>query len=284
MIEISKCRQLAWGNLMKIGVLGSGHMGLPIARFLHARDHEVFTWSRTSSDYPWLHSTSLETISGHQLDSLIIASGSARPGFGDYASEIHSTIDLIPNSLRYEDTKVLYLSSGAVYGECPTPRSEKDQIAPSTEYGKTKAATEKAFKEIYLDRFTSLRIGNVIDWENPYGILAIAKIAKEVGSLDLFGTPEDCRDYLEINELCLMVSKILELNLGEEIINLGSGVSISLSDFADALTDFFPSLEIRWNSPRGSDISKTKLDITKVRNLTNTAPKDPMPVLIEYFQ
>jgi len=269
---------------MKIGVLGLGHMGLPIARTLHERDHEVFSWSRTSSDYPWLHSTYLETISGHQFDSLIIASGSARPGFGDYASEIHSTINLIPDSLRYEDTKVFYLSSGAVYGECPTPRSEKDQIAPSTDYGKSKATVEKAFKEMFPDRSTSLRIGNIIDCENPYGILAMAKIAKEIGSLVLYGTPEDCRDYLDINELCLMISKIMESDLNEEIINLGSGVSIALSELAETLTKFLPDLNIRWHPSRNSDISKTQLDVIKVRSLTNITPNDPRTLLIEYFQ
>lgn len=269
---------------MKIGVLGLGHMGLPIARTLHERDHEVFSWSRTSSDYPWLHSTCLETISGHQLDSLIIASGSVRPGFGDYADEIHSTINLIPDSWRYEDTKVFYLSSGAVYGECLSPRSEKDQIAPSTDYGKSKATVEKAFRQRFPDRVTSLRIGNVIDWENPYGILAIAKGAKETGLINLFGTPEDCRDYLEINELCLMVSKIIELNLREEVINLGSGVSIALSELAETLTSLLPDLKVQWNLPRNSDISKTQLDTTKVRNLTTTALIDPRPILIEYFK
>lgn len=269
---------------MKIGVLGLGHMGLPIARTLHERDHEVFSWSRTSSEYPWLHSSCLETISRHQLDSLIIASGSARPGFGNYASEIHSTIDLIPDSLRYEDTKVFYLSSGAVYGECPTPKSENDQIAPSTDYGKSKATVEKVFNEMFLDRVTSLRIGNVIDWENPYGILAIAKGAKETGSINLFGTPEDCRDYLQINELCLMVSKIIELNLREDVINLGSGVSIALSEIAETLTHLLPDLKVRWNSPRNSDVSKTQLDTTKVRNLTRTTPEDPRTVLTQHFQ
>lgn len=269
---------------MKIGVLGLGHMGLPIARSLHAIDHEVFTWSKTSSAYPWNHSTSLETIATRKLDYLMVASGSARPGLGDYESEIKSTIDLIPTSLRYENTKILYLSSGAVYGECPTPKSEKDQISPNTSYGKSKAIVEREFHKIFSDRFSALRVGNVIDWENPYGILAVAKRAKQTGSLDLFGNFEDCRDYLDINELCLMISGIIQLNSNEKIMNLGSGISISLYEFGEILSSVLPNLRIRWNPPRSFDISKTRLDISKVQDLTSVVPKDPRPIFVEYLQ
>lgn len=269
---------------MKIGVLGLGHMGLPIARTLHATGHDVFTWSKTSSVYPWNHSTSLETIAKQQLDYLLVASGSARPGFGDFESEIKSTIDLIPSSLRHENTKISYLSSGAVYGECLTPKSEKDQISPNTSYGKSKAFAEREFDKIFTDRFSALRIGNVIDWENPYGILAMAKTAKQTGSLDLFGNSEDCRDYLGIKELCLMISGILESSSKEKIMNLGSGISISLYEFSEIISRILPDLNIRWNPPRISDISRTQLDVSKVRALTNVVPKDPRAIVVEYLQ
>ena len=269
---------------MKIGVLGLGHMGLPIARSLHAIDHKVFTWSKTSSVYPWNHSTSLETIASQQLDYLLVASGSARPGFGDYQSEIKSTIDLIPTSLHYEKTKILYLSSGAVYGECQTPKSEKDQIAPNTSYGKSKAVVENEFDKIFTDRSSVLRIGNVIDWENPYGILAMAKTAKQTGSLDLFGNFEDCRDYLDIKDLCLMISGILELSSNEKIMNLGSGISISLYEISEIISRNLPNLKIQWSPPRSSDISRTQLDVSKVRDLTNVVPKDPRPIFVEYLR
>jgi len=269
---------------MRIGVLGIGHIGLPIARFLHAVGNDVFTWSKTSSAYPWNHSTSLETIATQQLDYLLVASGSVRPGFGDFESEIKSTIDLIPSSLRHENTKILYLSSGAVYGECPTPKSEKDQVAPNTPYGKSKAVVEREFEKIFVDRFSALRIGNVIDWENPYGILAVAKKAKQTGLLDLFGNSEDCRDYLDINDLCLMISGILELNSNEKIMNLGSGISISLYELSEIISRVLPNLRIQWNPPRGSDISRTQLDISKVLDLTNVVPEDPRAIFVEYLQ
>lgn len=269
---------------MRIGVLGLGHMGLPIARALYDRDHEVFSWSRKSSSYPWFHSISTETLSAKRLDFLLVASGYARPGLGDQISEINSTLDLIPKSLRYEETRILYLSSGAVYGECPYPKSEIDQVLPTTTYGSIKASVEKEFDQIFMDRFTSLRVGNIVDWENPYGILAMARKAQHCRSLDFFGNPDDCRDYVSIYELCLMISKVIESNKYEKVINLGSGFSISLREVSEAFMSSFPNLKINWNSPRIFDVSKTKLDIEKVRKLTSVEPTDPKPLFNDYLR
>lgn len=250
-------------------------MGLPIARSLHQREHEVFSWSRTQSQYPWTHSNYLESIESHRLDYLVVASGSARPGIGDLKMEIESTIDLVPKSLLQTDTKVVYLSSGAVYGECLSPKSETDPVDPITTYGKLKVMAEKKFEDIFSGRFTSLRIGNVIDRENPYGILSLARTAKRVGSLDLFGNPYDCRDYVDVEDLNLMVSTIIESRLEGNVFNLGSGISVSLEDFEAVLLSILPDLAINWNPPRESDLSRTRLDVSKICNSTGINTVDP---------
>ena len=264
---------------MKIGVLGLGHMGLPISRFLHGRDHEVFTWSRTPHEYPWVHSTSLGTMRSQPLDALLIASGSARPGFGDHFSEINSTLNLIPESFRYLNTKILYLSSGAVYGECSKPMREIDPISPSTTYGRIKASIEEELRVTYTERFTAIRIGNVIDFENPYGILAISKMAEKTGLVNFYGDPNSCRDYIEINELSHIVSKIIELESREDTFNLGSGITISLIEFAQMLSSVLPSLKISWEMQKGSDLSRTQLDISRVRNFVGIEPTNPKEIL-----
>ncbi len=260
---------------MKVGVLGLGHMGLPIARFLHQREHEVFSWSRTHSQYPWIHSKYIESLGRQRLDYLVVASGGARPGIGDLKMELESTINLIPNSFSRADTKVLYLSSGVVYGECSSPKKEIDPVNPVTTYGSLKAVVEKKFEDVFLDRFSALRIGNVIDWENPYGIISLAQRAKEVGSLDLFGNSYDCRDYIAVDDLKLMVATIIESSLEGKIFNLGSGISISLNDFEEILLCTLPDLMIKWNPPRKTDLSRTQLDISKICTLAGISPVDP---------
>jgi|688.fasta_scaffold69687_5 nucleoside-diphosphate-sugar epimerase len=260
---------------MKVGVLGLGHMGLPIARFLHQREHEVFSWSRTHSQYPWAHSKYTESIADHRLDYLVVASGKARPRIGDLKLEIESTIDLIPNLISRTETKILYLSSGAVYGECLTPKREIDPVNPVTSYGNLKALVEKKFEDVFPNRFSALRIGNVIDSENPYGILALAQRAKQVGSLDLFGNSYDCRDYVAVDDLKSMVTTIIESNLEGKVFNLGSGISISLGDFEETLLSILPHLVIKWNPPRESDLSRTQLDVSRICTLAGISPVDP---------
>ena len=104
-------------------------------------------------------------------------------------------------------------------------------------------------------------------------------MARATGSVTFYGDPDSCRDYVEIYELSHMVSKIIELNFQENTFNLGSGFTISLTEFAEILLGVLPSLKISWEMQKESDLSRTQLDISRIRKLVGIDPTNPKEIL-----
>ena len=55
---------------MKVGLIGLGHIGFPIARHLHECGHEIFSWTRNERKVVWNNSLNLDMVSGK-----VVASG-----------------------------------------------------------------------------------------------------------------------------------------------------------------------------------------------------------------
>jgi len=233
---------------------------------------------------PWFNSTDLAGCMPQGLDFLIVASGNARPSLGGVNSEMMSTYDLFSEHIAQGGPRVLYLSSGAVYGECIEKRSENDPTNPSTEYGLAKLAVEKAFLSICGENFCSLRIGNVIDWDSPYGVLQAMSKALTQRRIDFYGNPTDCRDYVSIQDLTFAISKIVESEVFPNILNVGSGVEVQLSELAVFLSDRFNGeIEISWQEIGFGQLKETKLDISKLKSTFGVYPKNPLEIFTEFL-
>lgn len=253
---------------MRIGVLGLGFIGLPLASALHKGGHEVISWTRTEKRTLWENSTDLHVRNRTTLDAIVIASGSARPGFGDELSEIESTVRVAQTLELNSSTHVYYISSGAVYGECGGPRAEKDMATPCTAYGKAKLAAEKAFEKTFEKRFSALRVGNVVDWENPYGIFReVSRLSSKNYTLNFYGGEESSRDYLEMRDFVAFVTQTIEAEAPLPILNIGSGKSLSLRMLAHKISSI-PDLKIsiNWREGRSQDVQVTQLDIGLLRS------------------
>ena len=253
---------------MRIGVLGLGFIGFPIASALHKGGHEVISWTRTEKRTPWENSTTLAVRNRTTLDAIVIASGSARPGFGNELSEIESTVRVAQTLDLGTSANVYYISSGAVYGECAGPQAENDMATPCTVYGKAKLAAEKAFEKTFGERFSALRVGNVVDWENPYGIFReVSRLSAENHTLNFYGREESSRDYLEMRDFVAFVTKTIEAEVPLPILNIGSGKSISLRMLALKISSI-PDLKIsiNWHEGRSQDVQVTQLDIRLLRS------------------
>lgn len=269
---------------MKVGVIGLGLIGYPIASSLHSRGHEVISWTRRPRANPWFNSTDLSNYNSQELDFLIVASGEARPSLGGVKSEMMSTYDLVSDHGQEDGPRVIYLSSGAVYGECVEIRSESDPANPSTEYGFAKFAVEQAFLSLYGKNFCSLRIGNVIDWDSPYGVLQAMSKALTQRKIDFYGDPTDCRDYISIQDLTLTVSKIVESQIFPNILNVGSGVGVQLGELAAILNDYLRGdIKITWQEIGIDQLKETKLDVSKLKSTFGVLPKNPREIFSEFL-
>ncbi len=269
---------------MKVGVVGLGLMGLPIATSLYEQGHEIFSWTQTPRVLPWINSINLASQPSSQLDFLIVASGYARPSRGGVESEIRSTYELISRNFEPDGVRVIYLSSGAVYGECTEFRSENDLVNPSTEYGLAKLVTEKAFLSTYEENFCSLRIGNVVDWNSPYGLLQALSSALTDRKMVFYGNPTDCRDYISIHDLTVTVSKVIQSQSIPDLLNVGSGVSMQLIEIANLLMDSLGGdIEISWRQGGSDQLKETKLKIEKLKSTLKVVPTNPQSLFFDFL-
>jgi nucleoside-diphosphate-sugar epimerase len=261
---------------MRVGIIGLGHIGYSIASRMHSSGHEIYSWTRSKKIVPWENSTELNVGVDHELDSLFIASGGARPNSGNFDLEIATTFDLVSKFSLSKKTKLYYISSGAVYGECDAPRSEIHKPEPKTNYGKVKLMAEQKLQTTYRDQLSILRVGNIIDEENPYGIVAHLSTSIKNGVFAAYGKPTDCRDYLSISDFQFCIERLIELDHQPKLLNLGSGKSISLEEIVHLLIDALDTrIDVQWGQRRFGDLSQTRLDVSQMRRDLKSNPENP---------
>ena len=272
---------------MKIGILGTGFIGQALAQFLHDNNFDILSLSRTKRDFPWRHITDLVSFKeiSHDLDSIIVASGLSRPNQGNLQLEEQSTLSLLSDFKINSSLQIFYLSSGSVYGECDNAKSESDLATPTTEYGETKLQIENRLLKNYGDQVLNLRIGNVLNFTNPYGIIAqVRKKLTENKTIHLNGHPDSTRDYILIEDFCKVISTLLTSRFMGSVLNIGSGTSTNLRDIFQLIENNHKFKgEVLWAPPREGDLQKTILDVRKMRDFTLCNPANPIKALSGYL-
>jgi nucleoside-diphosphate-sugar epimerase len=160
----------------KIGVLGCGWLGLPLARQLAGNSHQVYG-TTTSSDKlivlqkegiaPYLISLSSTEIHGDiegflsHVDILII---NVPPRLrGNNAESFFKKMELLLDEVKKSPvTKILFISSTSVYGDIEGEVTEETPPKPTTESGKQLLGSEELFKNVDSLQTTIIRFGGLI--------------------------------------------------------------------------------------------------------------------------
>lgn len=185
-------------------------------------------------------------------------------------------------------TSLVFASTAAVYGHLGTESNAMTEEAISEPflsfYAAQKHASEQAirlFQSVHGIPCMIYRFFNVYgtgqDPTSPYsGVITIfLERAKKGLPLTIFGNGENSRDFVEVRDLCKVVSGALtlpvELWTGAPV-NIGTGNRTSLNALATEIIKQFPiysnqAMPIQYEPPRSGDVVHSLANIQRLRSL-----------------
>lgn len=173
------------------------------------------------------------------------------------------------------DTRVVYTSSAAVYGEPANPPLREDHPTnPISPYGIHKLTGEKHMFSYYdqhgLDT-TSVRIFNTYGPRQPRYVMYdfFKKLQDDNSKLEVIGTGKQIRDYSYVGDTIRALELIAEQGDAGEVYNLAGNNTISISKLAELMIDIAGvEAEIEYTEESWTgDPERLEADITKLKEL-----------------
>ena len=214
----------------------------------------------------------------HLVSTLIPGSG-----YDDFNNEfknmIFPSIKLMEICAK-ENIKFVYFSSGGtIYGNRSTmlPFVETDEMAPISYYGWSKQMMENSI--LFKNRTEKLKY-LIVRPSNPYGhgqnlhgkqglvAVAIGKILEDK-PVEVWGDGSAIRDYIYIDDLAKVFYQLIDKDVYNETVNLGSGRGYSVNDilaFLKIITK--KDFKIVYENARPMDVSNMVLDTEKMKRLS----------------
>ena len=242
----------------KIIILGCGYIGTNLANFIVENyDEDVYVLGIYNEYNEYLNSKVkfvekyIEQICEDDEDlfknAIVIdavgninATSDSKSSSTLFLQNCSNKVELIKILSFLKIKKYIFLSSGGtVYNDSEIPHKEDEFVNPTNIY-----ALEKVIIENYL-KINSLEDSNfeylILRLSNPYGGIvsrnkrqgiidvAINKI-KNDEILDFYGDLDNVRDYIHINNVSEYIYKLGILNIKNDILNIGSGIGISIKE------------------------------------------------------
>ena len=211
----------------------------------------------------------------HLVSTLIPGSN-----YDDYVNEFKNVIFPSIELMEFcanEKIKFVYFSSGGtIYGNRTTfqPFVETDNMEPISYYGWSKQMMENSI--LFKNRTQNLKY-LIIRPSNPYGhgqnlygkqglvAVAIGKII-ENKSVEVWGDGSAIRDYIYIEDLASVFYQLINKDICNETINLGSGRGYSVN-YVLAFLKIISKVDfkIEYKNARPVDVSNMVLDVEKMK-------------------
>lgn len=213
-----------------------------------------------------------------------VMANNTRPAEFIYENLILQT-NIIQASHTYKVKKFLFLGSSCIYPrDCPQPIKEEYLLSGLLEptnkpYAVAKIAgivTCQSYARQYGDNFISVMPtnlygpGDTYDEQNSHVIPALIKKfyeakMKRLDKVTLWGTGSALREFLHVDDLASACVMLMEKYDSPEILNIGSGVEISIAQLAEKIKEVTKfEGEIEWDPSKPDGTPRKLVDSSKL--------------------
>lgn len=202
----------------------------------------------------------------------------------DIETNVIGSIKLLNLMRENKNQKIIFISSGGtVYGKAiKLPMDEYHMTNPISSYGITKLVIEKylfLFKHISNINYLILRLSNLYgeryDIRKSQGIINVfLNKIKNDEDITIYGDGNNIRDYIYIKDFCEAFIRLIDRDINNEILNIGSGIGYSINDVVKNIKEVVnKKFKIKYINDRGIDVGKNILNIDKIRRKINWTPQ-----------
>lgn len=246
----------------KILIVGYGFLGFNLANFFVNQNYKVGVVTRKKIAINEINPSIIyfrssyglfDSVSDFCPDVVINAAGSGSPSIYD------QTPGLIKNEINFftqnlidfwnsKKFHLIFLSSGGtIYGPNHNkPITETSNLNPVSVYGNLKKIQEKMFLENqqkYNRELLILRISNVYRVGQPvrtsHGFIehCLASLEQKK-AIKVYGSKEITRDFVHINDFLTVIKNLIDYEISNEIINIGTSIGIDLIQVVKYFNEF----------------------------------------------
>ena len=235
----------------------------------------------------------IETVV-HLVSTLIPGSG-----YDDFNKEFQNMIFPSIRLMEFcakRDIKFVYFSSGGtIYGNRSDmkPFVETDEQRPISYYGWSKQMMENAI--LFKNRTEQLKY-LIVRPSNPYGhgqnlhgkqgIVAVA-IGKLLDGkpVEVWGDGSAIRDYIYIDDLARIIYQLIDRDVLNQAVNIGSGRGYSVNDVLAFLKIISKQdFKIEFENARPMDVSNMVLDTTKMLSYVDVKLTPMLEGMKQFYQ
>jgi len=208
----------------------------------------------------------------------------------------NKTVAGILNVFHYsrekEVRKVIFPSSGSVYGELPPPQSESQNPSPVNLYGVAKLSTEyiaqyfaKHVDYVCLRIFAGYGIGEEHkgDYASPVTLFLDSIVNNEPPII--YGDGSQSRDFVYIDDIVNAVIRSAESPYSGGVINVGSGRSHTFNEVISMINDLLgKEVKPKYVKKPEFYLEKTCADIRRMKEILSLDPLDLYDGLKKYLE